>query len=174
MNAQEKFLINELWIASWSASVQRASVYHRDALDSAKRKFKKRVKEEYKEKYLDMYKNGVSEKSHIKNIELLSQHGTKIGNELGVLNADTYRIGNAQKLLNLYLKYLWCMGKIAEPPHCPIDRRIQEEILPHKERISWTNIESIEDYNSVIAKLKDKATEGQSLAQWELENYTRR
>ena len=172
MNAREKFLINEVWIASWSASVQRASVYHRDALDSAKRKFKKRVKEEYKEKYLDMYKNEVSEQSHIGNIKSLSQYGTKIGKEIGALNADTYRIGNAQKLLNLYLKYLWCMGKIAEPPHCPIDRRIQE--IARVEGITlWTNIKSIEEYKGVIKKLKDKAT-GQSLAQWELENYTRR
>ncbi|SDJ63273.1 hypothetical protein SAMN05216338_105731 [Bradyrhizobium sp. Rc2d] len=32
----------------------------------------------------------------------------------------------AQKVLNLLLKYYWCLARIPEPPYCPIDRIIIE------------------------------------------------
>ena len=28
----------------------------------------------------------------------------------------------------LYLKYLWCLGEICRPPHCPFDRMVIEEL----------------------------------------------
>ena len=36
--------------------------------------------------------------------------------------------GSAQKLLNLFLKYEWCRGKIPEQPHCPVERVVLSEL----------------------------------------------
>jgi hypothetical protein len=49
-----------------------------------------------------------------------------------------YKYGVAQKLLNLFLKYLWCLGTIAEPPHCPVDRIIIGKTC-YKDK-NWTEI----------------------------------
>ncbi len=77
----------------------------------------------------------------------------------------------AQKLLNLYLKYLWCMGHVAEPPHCPVDRIILAETTL-RDRLNWTKITTREQYMSAINALRQVATaQGQSLAVWELLNY---
>jgi hypothetical protein len=37
--------------------------------------------------------------------------------------------GIAQKMLNLYLKYMWSLGNIQEPPHFPVDRIIQIKLI---------------------------------------------
>ncbi len=55
-----------------------------------------------------------------------------------ILFGNGFRVGIAQKALNLYLKYLWCLGKITEPPHCPFDSIIISEI---KCNIKWTEMD---------------------------------
>jgi hypothetical protein len=35
--------------------------------------------------------------------------------------------GAAQKAFNLYLKFLWRLGKAAMPPHCPVDSVVLAE-----------------------------------------------
>jgi hypothetical protein len=52
----------------------------------------------------------------------------------GVPSKNLFRVGTAQKALNLYLKYLWCLGEIKTPPHCPFDRGIIQ-MLPVSERV---------------------------------------
>src|SRR5262245_47199684 len=42
------------------------------------------------------------------------------------LHKDRFRIGVSQKLVNLYLKYLWVAGLCPEPPHCPIDGIVRD------------------------------------------------
>ena len=68
------------------------------------------------------YKNGCSEEQHYKNIESLIAKANVLGSVL--LGPDGYKYGVAQKLLNLAVKYMWCLEHINEPPHCPIDRII--------------------------------------------------
>ena len=40
------------------------------------------------------------------------------------------RIGVAQKALNLYLKHLWCLGRISESPLCPFDAVVISRLPP--------------------------------------------
>lgn len=79
------------------------------------------------------------------------------------------RIGAAQKALNLYLKHLWCLGEIPEPPHCPIDAVVLGKV-PVCDKVRWTLMKTIEEYRDVIEKAK-KAAKGVPLAQWELSLY---
>jgi hypothetical protein len=88
-----------------------------------------------------------------------------------ILKLGQLNYGTAQKLVNLYLKYLWCLDMAPEPPHCPIDR-----IILGKAKISdvsWTKINSREEYKSIVNKIKI-ISKDLSIAQWELENFNRR
>lgn len=89
-----------------------------------------------------------------------------------ILKNGTYKYGVAQKLLNLALKYYWCLGYIPEPPHCPVDRIIIDK-TQLKGKVNWTEIEDEHEYRQVIEAVR-KIAGTESLARWELLNYGRR
>ena len=80
--------------------------------------------------------------------------------------------GVSQKILNLLLKYKWCIDDYPEPPHFPLDRRIQE-ILNLNPIISWTQITTSEEYMKIINKVRALKND-KTLAQFELEKFERR
>ncbi|MGO9403340.1 MAG: hypothetical protein ACLPVW_07705 [Terriglobales bacterium] len=72
--------------------------------------------------------------------------------------------GPSQKAFNLYLKGLWCLGRIAMPPHCPVDR-----IVLGKAKVdgAWTRC-TRDEYMGWILKLRQEAErQGLSLSEWE-------
>jgi hypothetical protein len=85
------------------------------------------------------------------------------------LNGSRFRIGSAQKALNLYLKMLWCFDRIPAPPHCPFDRIVLSHV-PDCERIKWTELDSPSEYRRIVSCARSVA--GGSLAEWELRSYT--
>jgi len=94
--------------------------------------------------------------------------------ESGILAGGRLRIGIAQKVVNLYLKYLWTMGWIEEPPHCPFDGIIIEKLKAELsfsgcfEDYAWTKLDCMKKYGTLVAVANDKAKNaGQSLAEWE-------
>ena len=112
----------------------------------------------------------VSEEEHVAFIQTVAEDLT---NEIGAdLHSGRFRIGIAQKLVNIHLKYLWTAGFVAEPPHCPIDGIIRDLVGLDYE---WTEDDDIDNYRSAIADLKTIAkAKDQSLAVWELEAFRRR
>jgi hypothetical protein len=121
-----------------------------------------------KRELLPKYKDEVAEKDHVDNIEKLVLHGSQEGKR--ILGAEGYKFGVAQKLLNLLLKYQWCLECCSEPPHCPID-----SIVLNKTKYKgkpWTAMTTKEQYQSAIDAVRDVANrENLSLAEWELENW---
>lgn len=87
-----------------------------------------------------------------------------------VLHQRRFRIGVAQKLVNLHLKYLWTAGMIEEPPHCPIDGIVRDYA---DIGYDWTSSNSIDQYLAAIAALRNLA-QPRSLAVWELQEFRRR
>lgn len=80
-----------------------------------------------------------------------------------------FRIWTGQKLINLYLKYLWCAWEINIPPHCPFDSNIINKLVLTK-KYNWTEIEKISDYNDLVdAANKEKWKD--SLSEWELSEF---
>jgi len=80
------------------------------------------------------------------------------------------RFGTSQKAFNLYLKYLWRLGKIATaPPHCPVDGIVLGEagLLG-----SWTQCDDEREYMTWIKKLRTEA-QPKCLADWEYEVWLR-
>jgi hypothetical protein len=113
------------------------------------------------------YREHVSESQHLENIAGLANRIS--ANCHDVLIGGHLRIGTAQKALNLYLKYLWCLGRIPEPPHCPLDRTVISK-LPPQRQVPWTQIDDIAVYQSIVQAAKEQAGSC-SLAEWELGVY---
>jgi hypothetical protein len=119
------------------------------------------------EGYVD---NSVTGDQHIRNVSESADSVSKACPQY--LRKDCPRFGVAAKALSLYLKYLWCVGKIKEPPHCPFDRRIIDALhrlqkLPAKLRdLSWTQMDE-GTYRQLVIEA-EKRIGGQSLATWEL------
>jgi len=151
------------------AAFQRGKVY-KDGLD---RKEKYELKSSIKKKLEQMasrYINEVSEEEHIRNIKSLSQtiskkHGSKLKNK-------SLRIGTSQKLLNVYVKFLWCLGEAKEPKHCPIDSIVLREIKLN-DKYKWTDLELIEEYEEIISEIR-KHIHNKTVARWEWELWNRR
>lgn len=110
----------------------------------------------------------VTEKNHITMISAIAdriscQHESS-------LYKGRFRHGVTQKLVNIYLKYLWAAGVIPEPPHCPIDGIIRDLVGLHYD---WTISDSATEYVDAIEALKEHARP-LTLATWELQNFRRR
>jgi hypothetical protein len=86
-----------------------------------------------------------------------------------ILVGERFRYGTAQKAFNLYLKFLWRLGQIPTPQHCPVD-----SIVLAKGRIdaAWTKSDSEAEYRRWIEMLRVKATP-LSLAEWEYQVWLR-
>jgi hypothetical protein len=169
--AHKEYLTSQFWILSWAASVQRANVYKDGATERDRKTFREGLIRHLDKQVIPIYESTVSEEEHLKQLQALSQFGTSLGSS--VLTEDGYKIGVAQKLLNLQLKYLWCIRAVAEPPHCPVDRVIINKTLL-KNRVAWTKIVSIDEYRRVISAIRRLAeADGLSIADWELNEYDR-
>ena len=165
---KEEFILTEIWSLSISAAFQRANVYTNSIDENLRNDFKKNLRKHI-EIIAEQYQNTVDEAKHLANIKLVAECKNDC------LSNRELNFGVSQKLLNLYLKYLWCLDKIPTPPHFPVDRLIQEKLKVTKV-ISWTKgMDDDTDYLKIIAKAKIKADlEGLSIAEWELKNFKRR
>ena len=176
MKDKIEFITDELWILAWAASVQRAKLY-REKTDSEQSsvvvtKFREDVIKFLTENIIPQYVESCTEERHYENIEALIAHANEV--DPGILGVAGYKYGVAQKLLNLALKYYWCLGLVGEPPHCPIDRIIISK-TKHSGKINWTQITKRLQYEDVIKEVKDIAgKKGLSIPQWELTYYSRR
>lgn len=157
---QKQFILDQIWILTIQASFQRAKVYkgHQNK-ESRKLELRKQIEDISKQ-----YIIPVSEEQHINNIKSIC-----CANDIG-LNIN---FGVAQKLLNLYLKYLWTLGFIpCVPPHFPVDRMIQEA-LKYKSLFNWTALTDVTAYLNFISFAKDEMKKRNlaSLAELELIVY---
>ncbi len=171
-NSKKRFILYELGLLSLKAALSTrdssAPVYAK-GLKTHKRKEEKKVFREVLVELEKRYSAGkVTEEDHLAFISKISD---EISNKLSSsLYKGRFRIGTAQKLINLHLKYLWAAGFIKEPPHCPIDGIIRDMAGLEYD---WTTSDSIEEYKSAVAELRKFAGDI-SLAVWELKEFRRR
>ncbi len=184
---KKEFLENEAWMLSVAAAFQHISVY----TDKSETKGRKELREKLKKLVQDIvqqqYLSKVSDEKHLKNIEKIRTE-SKLLKEVS-LSFD-FSFGVAQKLLNLYLKYLWCLDLLNEtdPPHFPVDSIIIKELSKEGKTIQmkplaldkpWSQFENEDIYLEVInyakaLKEKHPTLKNKSLAAIELELYKRR
>jgi hypothetical protein len=171
---QAEFVEEVLFSSAFSAAVQHSKTYSGDVSPDCKNWIRAELKVllqaiRTSSAYLV---GGVSEDVHRRTIQ---DFASDVGRICGQhLHENKFRIGTAQKLLNLYLKLYWCIGEIAEPPHCPIDRVIIGALDPKYHDINWTTLDDLALYQQLIDAVKSLASGGDdqlSVAAWELKNY---
>lgn len=172
-NSKEQFLKTEFFIFSWKAATEHNLVWNKNTTDKEKGIFRKKIKIFLEGKLSKDYsKRKVTEEEHKAIIEELQSESKNQGKDL--LIRDCLNFGTCQKLLNMMCKYYWCAGYIKEPPHLPIDRiNLENARIKREDMVNWTEIEEPDVYINLINKIKEK-TSGQSLAQWEVDNWERR
>src|SRR5689334_11713531 len=120
-DTRTRFLRNEFFGLTQDATLQHNATYRESATEADRARFRADLY-----RLLDSlsfrYATGISDEEHIDNIVRLADELSVIHES--ILRDGRFRLGSAQKALNLYLKYLWCAGLIPEPPHCPFDSRI--------------------------------------------------
>src|SRR3989338_3019387 len=121
------------------------------------------------DQYTQQYKEKVNENKHNENIEKLTQEITTEYQD--ILHGGNFRIGITQKLLNLYLKYLWASDKIPTPPHCPFDSIVINNL--QLKNIKWTALKDIGKYKLLVEEAKRFAKD-KNLSEWELELWNQK
>ncbi|WP_145855386.1 hypothetical protein [Pedobacter suwonensis] len=169
---KNKFIENELWYLSISGAFQRNSVYAKNIDDKSGKKkeaFKVKLRANVIE-IIKRYEVFVSDEDHVDNIlEIIAFNKDEI------LTNGKLTFGTAQKLLNLYLKYIWCTDRLAHmPPHCPVDSVILKKSKQYKSR-RWTQLNCKDDYMLCITDLREQASyDNLHLAEWELAVFNNR
>lgn len=164
------FIQNEIWTLTFGAAFQRANIYESNAPEIEKVYFKQKMRGTVENVIFHDYQKPVEDNRHIENIFRLSEFSK---NFAPILRNGQINFGVSQKILNLYLKYQWCLGFIPEPPHFPVDRRIQE-ILRLSPVLSWTQMKDEKDYIRIVNQVRDKVNENESIAAYELMTFSRR
>lgn len=163
---QQLFIEEELYSMTLMATVQRGNIYRIGVSERDRCCLRIALQKELAG-LRQFYQCDKSDSEHITNVENLSN---KLSDSCKNVLADgRFRIGSAQKALNLYLKYMWCIGLIPRPPHCPFDSVVLSRI-PGCEKMKWTQIDLISEYNFIVEHAKVVAG-NMSLAEWELRLY---
>ena len=178
---QKAFIEKEIWMLTFAAAFQRSSAYVPNASEKKKGYFKNMMSGHIGF-IIDGYKEGhVTDDQHVNNIKDISKYSENFSS---LFVDGRINFGIAQKMLNLYLKYQWCLGNIKEPPHFPVDRIIQQKLngwarakgIPQLELLPWTRFPDEIHYVEVInlarsiAKL-DSSSKMLTPAQLELELF---
>ena len=148
------------------ATVQRSPTYTEKASEKRKGEFRDGLRTQL-ETLASQYSQAVTEEKHFENVKALSDILSEKFSDC--LVNGRFRIGSAQKSLNLHLKYLWCLGKVGKPPHCPFDNIVINK-LSLDSQVNWTELDDIDDYKKLVEQAK-KVANGASLAEWELQIY---
>lgn len=168
---QTDFLSKEIWILTFAGGFQRASVYANGITDLQKSTFRLGVKDKINDLVKNNYKESqVTSQNHINN--LIDIQNWVNNNYSQILKNGNINLGVVQKILNLHLKYLWCLGLVKTPPHCPFDRIIIARLRLHNPP-AWTKLDSVETYKTLVTKASELA-EGKTIAEWELSLFSRR
>jgi hypothetical protein len=88
----------------------------------------------------------------------------------GSPHGSMFRVSHSQKSISVYVKHLWCLGKIPEPKICPVDRSILGKTNAANCRdIAWGYVNSIEEHRRKFNYIIEKAhLSNRTVAQWEL------
>lgn len=166
MTEKERFMDEVILALSIEGAFQRAKVYKAHVSDHERSQLRDKLRE-YLIDISSHYKDvPITEEQHISYIEYLAKKMTTTFGS--ILANDEFRIGVAQKVLNLYLKYLWCLDLSTKPPHCPFDSTVLFEI--GKNDVSWTKIRTIAGYKLLVEAAKCFAGD-EPLADWELRTW---
>jgi len=172
MTRNNEFLRQTALFNAIGAAFQRSIIYS-DSASTADKDQLKRALERCLRKVERQYASQVSSNKHLQTISGVARSIS--GHYAAILSNGRFRVGTAQKAVNIYLKLLWCYGWIPEPPHCPVDSIVLAAIGDAKTK--WTKIADIAEYSKVIDAIRQHIAETSpetSLSDWELNVWNNR
>jgi hypothetical protein len=167
---QEKVLGGMVIRLTFDGGFQRSKIYRPNVSDVKRKEFRDYLTSELPKIISAIQRRKrYNDSDHYKMIKKFSSNVT---NRFGkILYKRKFRIGNAQKFLNLYWKIAWLSKRaFIKPIHCPFDSIIMKK-LPKKVRVSWTQFDTIEEYEALVEAAKETAGENRTIADWEMEIY---
>jgi hypothetical protein len=174
INSQKKlFLVNEFVtlsiIAGLSTRNKNFPIYNPDSSEKDKAKFRGFLRESL----IFIWKKHKLQKN-IDESELLT-YFIKLQSDSAIEFSDLLyegklRYGICQKIINVFLKFLWVSDEIETPPHAPYDGIIQAK-LNDKDLSPWTEMNDPTQY-ALFVKLANEIGEG-NIAKWELEEWNK-
>jgi hypothetical protein len=166
-----KYINYEIWIMTFGGAFGRANVYASNVGEDERLDFRMAIRENIDALVTTRYRESpVSSERHVRNLAKIKSWID--ANYSPILRNGEIRFGVVQKLVNLFLKYNWCMGLIMTPPHCPFDRTIIE-MLKLKNPPNWTELNDVSTYNKLVERAAELA-KPMSIAEWELTAYSRK
>jgi len=167
MNSEQlAYLKDEIFSLTLMGTVLRGKVYRKNSTEVERSTLRGALRVEL-ERLAQKYEGGVQEREHFGNIDKLANTLSRTHSK--ALSGGRFRIGSAQKALNLYLKYLWWLDRIPSPPHCPFDAMVLSRVSGCSE-VRWTQLDSLAEYKRIVECAK-AAAKGVSLSEWELYLY---
>ena len=169
------FILNEIINMSIIGALAHRKIYNSNAKEDSQER--KDIKSSISEFLLCKIGKKVITMSEIKEVQVIQWVG-KLSDDIYIKHSDKlqpiesngsggFSIGVSQKIINLFLKYLWSLGRCKMPPHCPIDEAVLISI--GKKGVAWTKCNDIETYKKWIKLIAIKAKEkDSSIAEWEL------
>lgn len=167
---REDFTQNAFFMNAWRDSTQHVGIY-KDVVkndETFKKEFREDLKNYLLKKVICEYQK--KQISFGKHFELIQDFFDYVKEKYK--EQVQFSFGCSQKLVNVFLKYYWCAGKLNgnEPAHMPLDRNILSIIK--KTDITWTKMKNVDEYRDCITEAKRYAEEKNlSLAQWELKKF---
>ena len=154
------------WAINAAVRVRRNKVYKNDEDYEKREKFRDRWKELLLREAEGYRKpaQAITDEQHCAAISRIADELSREFREL--LDGERLRFGISQKAFNIFLKYLWKLGKAGTPPHCPIDYVVLSAVGIDA---SWTQCDSDEQYMCWIYEIRKRLT----LAEWENEVWLR-
>ncbi len=166
MTDREEFLRQTALFNAIGAAFQRALIYVDGIENNAKEQLKRDL-EEHLRRIETQYQGSVSPEKHLQTIADVVKGMSR--KHAHILKNGRFRVGIAQKAVNIYLKLLWCYGWVPEPPHCPIDSIVLAEVGDRQTK--WTKMDDIKEYSASIERIQAyilRAGSKVSLSKWEL------
>jgi len=165
MQEQQEFLAGLVFGSTLAGTTQRGHLYRKESNELIRKQFRSALRFAL-ENLWPQYKQQISHEQHCANIKALSDELS--GAHMDALIGGRFRIGSAQKALNLYLKFMWCLDQIERPPHCPFDSWIVSKIPGCK--VKWTQLTTLDEYEYLVGQARRVAGD-MPLAEWELREY---
>jgi len=175
INSEKKlFLVNEFITLSITAGLSTRNknfpIYNHDSSEVEKAKFRVFLRESL----INIWNKHKLQKN-INELQLLA-YFEKMQNESAnkfkdLLFGGKLRYGICQKIINVFLKFLWVSDEIETPPHAPYDGIIQAK-LKDKILSPWTEINDPAQY-TLFVNLAKEISKG-NIAKWELEEWNKK
>jgi hypothetical protein len=167
---KEKVISSMLVRLTFDGSFQRSKIYSSKASAKDKKKFRDFMASELQQFLKNIEKQGsYSDNKHYNAIHNFSNF---ITNKFSpILFRKRFRIGTAQKFINLYWKVAWILGKTTRQPiHCPFDSVVIKQ-LPGEITTRFTQCDILDEYRELVEAAREAAGKHRSIAEWEADIY---